>query len=196
MFQSTHPRRVWHVIKLVLTGDPSFNPHTHEGCDMLESKLYEIGYVSIHTPTKGVTICFLNYFRCGMFQSTHPRRVWRQKTKCIHNHFKFQSTHPRRVWLIFIFGIPHLLRFNPHTHEGCDRKSKNQKRYHLSFNPHTHEGCDWTSETFLLRLISFNPHTHEGCDDELTQRCYKESVSIHTPTKGVTVTTFLDVEPS
>ena len=34
----------------------------------------------------------------------------------------------------------------------------------FSFNPHTHEGCDMCCLILKLKLISFNPHTHEGCD--------------------------------
>ena len=33
MFQSTHPRRVWHYPPTELTIITSFNPHTHAGCD-------------------------------------------------------------------------------------------------------------------------------------------------------------------
>ena len=33
----------------------SFNPHTHEGCDVGKNYLIERNRVSIHTPTKGVT---------------------------------------------------------------------------------------------------------------------------------------------
>ena len=36
-------------------------------------------------------------------------------------------------------------------------------------------------------LVSFNPHTHEGCDSNLLSVQLGESVSIHTPTKGVTL---------
>jgi len=34
----------------------------------------------------------------------------------------------------------------------------------LSFNPHTHEGCDKRRFRFIHTTKSFNPHTHEGCD--------------------------------
>ena len=33
---------------------------------------------------------------------------------------KFQSTHPRRVWLCWLSEAPSCVRFNPHTHAGCD----------------------------------------------------------------------------
>ena len=55
------------------------------------------------------------------------------------------------------------------------------------FIPHTHEGCDSVCDKFNKFMLSFNPHTHEGCDGQFIHldRCFV--VSIHTPTKGVTL---------
>ena len=55
LFQSTHPYRVWRLSMMQVPSEPSFNPHTHTGCD------YDSGNI------KGDT---------GKFQSTHPYRVW------------------------------------------------------------------------------------------------------------------------
>ena len=55
-----------------------FNPHTHEGCDFISVN----GNAFFH-----------------LFQSTHPRRVWRSETFKSKSSPLFQSTHPRRVWL-------------------------------------------------------------------------------------------------
>ena len=164
MFQSTHPRRVW-----LLWGE-------------------------------GIK-------RTYKFQSTHPRRVWLWKTKQTartqsfnpHTHagcdkyitvylgdkevsihtptqgvtmlfqrsgrvYGFQSTHPRRVWLIERWRVRRTLCFNPHTHAGCDHCLRANELIRWCFNPHTHAGCD----TVQRRLLC------------------KDSVSIHTPTQGVT----------
>ena len=59
-FQSTHPRRVWLNFTFLSNSLSSFNPHTHEGCDTSNLHLLHIRYVSIHTPTKGVTRCSLH----------------------------------------------------------------------------------------------------------------------------------------
>ena len=77
-FQSTHPRRVWlYGVQLHLA----------------------ISVVSIHTPTKGVTIHRRMWkWSLAVFQSTHPRRVWRDDACDWSNPLRFQSTHPRRVW--------------------------------------------------------------------------------------------------
>ena len=58
VFQSTHPRRVWPQYGCTSNGTWSFNPHTHEGCDSRLCTMQQIAYVSIHTPTKGVTYDF------------------------------------------------------------------------------------------------------------------------------------------
>ena len=54
LFQSTHPRRVWLIRINILLFFSGFNPHTHAGCDPV---------VPTSTDNDG-------------FQSTHPRRVW------------------------------------------------------------------------------------------------------------------------
>ena len=125
-FQSTHPRRVWLCVPYTL--------------------IFAIN-VSIHTPTKGVTILLIHPLAVILFQSTHPRRVWqpcqlhRGAACCV-----FQSTHPRRVWLSKCFKTVCNRCFNPHTHEGCDISPFSWIFHTLCFNPHTHEGCDitWT----------------------------------------------------
>ena len=53
-----------------------FNPHTHAGCDYDRfAGEFPDAYVSIHTPTQGVTSLLLSTVIYMVFQSTHPRRV-------------------------------------------------------------------------------------------------------------------------
>ena len=54
------------------------------------------------------------------------------------------------------------------------------------FNPHTHEGCDRRFSGIVSLTSCFNPHTHEGCDMDYYSDFVINYVSIHTPTKGVT----------
>ena len=99
--------------------------------------------------------------------------------------------------------------FNPHTHEGCDIRQNRipwqqkvsihtptkgvtripwqQKETYYSFNPHTHEGCDYPRRAKAPFHTGFNPHTHEGCDIKARRLRCSVQVSIHTPTKGVTM---------
>ena len=120
LFQSTHPRRVWHSITTSSFFFNCFNPHTHAGCDPDSIKSVSYQLVSIHTPTQGVTYRNRTNNPHYMFQSTHPRRVWQmhgsvlthsvvsihtptqgvtQARASMINAEQFQSTHPRRVWL-------------------------------------------------------------------------------------------------
>ena len=144
----------------------SFNPHTHEGCDNQQIQPFRTKSVSIHTPTKGVTS-------------------------------------GSRALDVATSG------FNPHTHEGCDfmRYLVCQVLISVSihtptkgvthscsviifilrrFNPHTHEGCDAAYLAVIPSINCFNPHTHEGCDVLQNAEWAYNTVSIHTPTKGVT----------
>ena len=54
-FQSTHPRGVRRNIGTRLCVRSSFNPRTHEGCDLRAASLSSRLLVSIHAPTRGAT---------------------------------------------------------------------------------------------------------------------------------------------
>ena len=164
LFHSTHPRRVWRIVLV---------------------SLILVQTVSIHTPTKGVTLEIKLWQPLPEFQSTHPRRVWHR----LHgDSFKDAS-------------------FNPHTHEGCDwnlcqgyqesavsihtptkgvtfpRSESSRVKLFQS----THPRRVWLFlKTQFKRKWSFNPHTHEGCDQLAKWKLPRGRVSIHTPTKGVT----------
>ena len=164
-----------------------FNPHTHEGCDFNTLMTSIIDLVSIHTPTKGVTI-----------------------NNCTVLNILGVSIHTPTKGVTFILAKSGFSprSFNPHTHEGCDFRFFEKWWSCNCFNPHTHEGCDlpvftqwvnpnvsihtptkgvtFTSCLSVTARTSFNPHTHEGCDIGTTELLRIPLVSIHTPTKGVT----------
>ena len=120
-FQSTHPRRVWLGAKTSIFIDTEFqSTHPRRVWPYLNRTWESFEYVSIHTPTKGVTVV--------------PDDV--------HDWIRFQSTHPRRVWHKWLINKVLSISFNPHTHEGCDRHTPSVLSATLCFNPHTHEGCD------------------------------------------------------
>ena len=146
-------------------GTAGFNPHTHEGCDPSTARLSQFQYVSIHTPTKGVTQII--WHTCSIISCFNP-----------HTH---EGCDPSASSILAVE-----ISFNPHTHEGCDTIHTIMMLEATSFNPHTHEGCDITINIQTSIIISFNPHTHEGCDlRKYLSKLFKD-VSIHTPTKGVT----------
>ena len=193
MFQSTHPRRVWPA---------------------LSTKLYNKTYVSIHTPTKGVTQITKDRVYDVKFQSTHPRRVWPDRGGGRGRGGPFQSTHPRRVWLYMrkmvrvstqvsihtpTKGVTaeaickHVMQygFNPHTHEGCDKKTVAYIKNEWKVSIHTPtKGVTYNRQpTFQLTLFQ-STHPRRVWHIE---RCFQRSiilVSIHTPTKGVTLFVF------
>ena len=96
-----------------------FIPHTHEGCDFTIRVYHKVLVVSIHTPTKGVTLehegcpatfcCFNPHTHegCDSFHnqiilnylvSIHtPTKGVTERGESVTRMFKFQSTHPRRV---------------------------------------------------------------------------------------------------
>ena len=143
-----------------------FNPHTHEGCDLSPKKIVPLHQVSIHTPTKGVTLDH------RLYPSHH--------LVSIHTPTKGVTYSSRPNFLPY-------LRFNPHTHEGCDSICMSKFPLSYCFNPHTHEGCDAALLRVLQALGTVSIHTPTKgvtCipDDSRTFQI----VSIHTPTKGVT----------
>ena len=122
-FQSTHPRRVWLSDCFYPPIMISFNPHTHEGCDIANDFYRYAKWVSIHTPTKGVTqkpgislICMISFN-----PHTHEGCDFTARL-----HFQVRCS------------------FNPHTHEGCDPAYPYLSPCLGCFNPHTHEGCDFS----------------------------------------------------
>ena len=96
-----------------------FNPHTHEGCDQADLPRYYAVGVSIHTPTKGVTVSHVPFENCRLVSIHTPTKgvtnhvatgghgadvSIHTPTKGVTGHgyelatrVLFQSTHPRRV---------------------------------------------------------------------------------------------------
>ena len=121
----------------------SFNPHTHEGCDIDNSNFRAQFEVSIHTPTKDVTNTFRKnpyFFYVSIHTPTKDVTLWCNPiryTRQVSIH-----TPTKDVTLIPLKKVCWILSFNPHTHEGCDSTTRLQREQILGFNPHTHEGCD------------------------------------------------------
>ena len=210
LFQSTHPRRVWQTTAAKYKSLLTVSIHTPtKGVTCKYLQIDRFTQVSIHTPTKGVTGSIAQAVVFRLFQSTHPRRVWRGFkgkaylciTVSIHTPTKgvtdfhdedyydvwFQSTHPRRVWLSKSLSSNIILSFNPHTHEGCDIILFLVVLFvnHVSIHTPT-KGVTLLPLCKNIRRFSFNPHTHEGCDSINLNYMFMDKVSIHTPTKGVT----------
>ena len=144
--------------------------------------------VSIHTPTKGVTASSSIFFAIFLFQSTHPRRVWRYFFPVSSIPALFQSTHPRRVWhYLSVHSTCSLLVsihtptkgvtgvFHPYSQDVCVSIHTPTKGVTTTFilafktcavSIHTPtKGVTHGWGFLLTNTYCFNPHTHEGCDN-------------------------------
>ena len=186
LFQSTHPRRVWRTYLEIRCAAWCFNPHTHKGVTVQHHRRGRWLLVSIHTPTKGVTHYVVWYKVLSRFQSTHPRRVWlitvcgqdlpnlfqstHPRRVWLRNNFAedlnilFQSTHPRRVWPMMPGFLAPSISFQSTHPRRVWRRVEAIWKTMVRFNPHTHEGCDTFRSIGSVSYRCFNPHTHEGCD--------------------------------
>ena len=142
-FQSTHPYRVWQRTLMRKLRHPSFNPHTHTGCDAIGATLPCCWSVSIHTPIQGVTSRSCSVLRA--FRCFNP-----------HTHTGCDLYLCGQNWC--------LTSFNPHTHTGCDwPQSRCSRTGEVSIHTPI-QGVTQPPLEFHLFKISFNPHTHTGCD--------------------------------
>ncbi len=80
-----------------------------------------------------------------------------------------------------------LFNFNPHSHAGSDVVCVTTLYFYIYFNPHSHAGSDFLNVALFFLPPYFNPHSHAGSDfNEFEQQQLDISISIHTPTQGVT----------
>ena len=123
-----------------------------------------INFVSIHTPTQGVTP-FQGETSIFILVSIHtPTQGVTHYTYPYSTSLKFQSTHPRRVW---------------QSRDGYQGDNE-------GFNPHTHAGCDTNSPDIGTDgLVSIHTPT-QGVTSKSGYGVTSHHVSIHTPTQGVT----------
>ena len=166
MFQSTHPRRVWldtynEGANIILV-----SIHTPTKGVTIKSTYNQCTFdVSIHTPTKGVTMWSI-LFVGGRRVSIHtPTKGVTKKMFAMIRKAQFQSTHPRRVWPTFV----HLNKF-------------------LYLFQSTHPRRVWlTLHTAAAYICKVSIHTPtKGVTPSALQCRLCHDVSIHTPTKGVT----------
>ena len=147
-----------------------FNPHSHEGSDLVTDSPPFSCSISIHTPTKGATHFFLQLRQS--FSYFNP-----------HSHEGSDAS--------FTIAFSFCVNFNPHSHEGSDRHTLQDDKLRQNFNPHSHEGSDSVASMsfasfpvfqstlprrerrfFILHVIvhnNFNPHSHEGSDPKITR---------------------------
>ena len=127
-------------------------------------KISRTNYVSIHTPTWGVTKDYYYYYH-HLDVSIHTP-TWGVTLYEIYSGFynKFQSTHLHEVWHSWLCWWVDFSCFNPHTYMRCDNPVVREKEIAVGFNPHTYMRCDLTFMQYLVTSFGFNPHTYMRCD--------------------------------
>ena len=78
--------------------------------------------------------------------------------------------------------------FNPHSRKGSDTMGVTSTDTSWYFNPHSHKGSDRGTVRGCYPKNNFNPHSHKGSDQPSSSIQQALSISIHTPTRGVTIT--------
>ena len=115
-FQSTLPRREWHLCLQNLCFNHLFQStlprREWRFCTRVADRCL---LISIHTPAKGVTMQFQIYWLIHLFQSTLPRREWRRYLQTTKSLRPFQSTLPRREWQRHYFINGNLTIISIHT---------------------------------------------------------------------------------
>ena len=157
----------------MITNDPlsqNFNPHSRKGSASPPGSMsLSCNGISIHTPARGVTqretyICFL-------------RKI------SIH-------TPARGVTMLFLLLMMVGLYFNPHSRKGSDQGAEMLCYAKNNFNPHSRKGSDSYVVDQDGNVADFNPHSRKGSDRALWSAGINNQISIHTPARGVTMSTF------
>ena len=165
MFQSTHPRRVWHY----------------------PMEFWSVTFVSIHTPTQGVTLLSFSGLLFPLFQSTHPRRVWHTNPFEPMSMPMFQSTHPRRVWLGIRIRFRPFLQVSIHTPtQGVTVAIASPPNLNVVS---IHTPTQGVTKKIKLYIPVFTFQSTHPRRVWLSLPCVPVQgwpVSIHTPTQGVT----------
>ena len=209
-FQSTHLHEVWLITKVHRLFLESFNPHTYMRCDYSTMDKKKITYVSIHTPTWGVTSEVWHSTLNSTFQSTHLHEVWLCDRRSIRlygavsihtptwgvtlqtwiitqQEKSFQSTHLHEVWPTTTSGQPLPLKFqSTHLHEVWHNKDIAGVISSLFQSTHLHEVWLLNSYLILGQMAFQSTHLHEVWHKQHVTTVLTIGVSIHTPTWGVT----------
>ena len=116
----------------------NFNPHSHEGSDLVTDSPPFSCSISIHTPTKGATHFVLQLRQS--FSYFNP-----------HSHEGSDAS--------FTIAFSFCVNFNPHSHEGSDRHTLQDDKLRQNFNPHSHEGSDGYCSNTAVISSSISIHT-------------------------------------
>ena len=176
----------------------------------------QIYAISIHTPTKGVTIPFhpisdllidfnphshegsdssqpQQCHNCSISIHTPTKGVTKPIDRKLDNTTISIHTPTKGVTVKNLEMLNFVVHFNPHSHEGSDDSiwlwnPKSNISIHTPTKGVTHHKV-----TLVVFHCHFNPHSHEGSDPYCPYSIVFAIISIHTPTKGVTRCTSIQV---
>ena len=188
-FQSTLPRREWHLAiysHLLSCRFQSTLPRREWLCHNSDSPF--LLFISIHTPKKGVTLSANIKKRFIRFQSTLPRREWHSLPLLSLPRLVFQSTLPRREWRTTAFPSPGNNIISIHTpKKGVTRQCIPLLPLNMISIHTPKKGVTPTFKNISVFYWNFNPHSQEGSDTfKVAPSIISKVISIHTPKKGVT----------
>ena len=187
-FQSTHPRRVWRYYRHQEQTEQKFqSTHPRRVWHAYAMAALNYAQVSIHTPTKGVTLNLeiscdrISCFNPHTHEGCDRNEIQTQKDVNVSIHTPTKGVTRSSLSDCFIRQC-----FNPHTHEGCDLVSK-VIRASLTVSIHTPtKGVTGIEpHNFKLNFVSIHTPT-KGVTFFICCFLLSKIVSIHTPTKGVT----------
>ena len=149
-----------------------FNPRSHAGSDGSEMPAEIRAFISIHAPTRGATLCDLRHKREHWISIHAPTRgATAGLVSLFQGSLIFQSTLPRGERRQPGFYPPLPVDFNPRSHAGSDAR-----RFVFVFWPR--------------RFQSTLPRGERLC--RAGGRRGRDGISIHAPTRGATLTVYID----
>ena len=160
-----------------------FNPHSHAGSDILYTLPCQSAWISIHTPTQGVTsgqyagegvaVDFNPHSHAGSdilytlpcqsaWISIHTPTQGVTDDQVYPGDIRRISIHTPTQGVTFQTSLIYsgLSHFNPHSHAGSDPFDPSVPFVVRDFNPHSHAGSDapmYTQQFFLLLFQSTLP---------------------------------------
>ena len=191
----------------------NFNPRSHEGSDMILPCVRIVPLISIHAPTRGATVIGVHFSIICIISIHAPTRGATLTSAKRYRIFVFQSTLPRGERPETEKELhAYEYNFNPRSHEGSDQPSEDTHPVeHISIHAPTRGATSFTTSysslskfqstlprgerlwktcSFPFRLY-FNPRSHEG-SDAWCRSCYSHNqISIHAPTRGATMGSFI-----
>ena len=186
-FQSTLPRREWPLARAAGLSLEDFNPHSHEGSDLVRSFFHlQQLYFNPHShegSDRGAGGCIL--LGKNFNPHSHEGSDWADSVDWFANQNFNPHSHEgsdimeRRTWRQYVISIHTPTKgVTSGSYAGRDRQTISihtptkgvtveqggQIGWLYDFNPHSHEGSDEKVNNQLAVKTHFNPHSHEGSD--------------------------------